>query len=157
MENPPSPAALDRVRELGAKESGLAVVATTRRDGSVQASLVNAGVVDHPMTGEPVVAFVVRGHANKLVNLRSRPRITFVFRCGWEWVAVEGNADLAGPDDQLEGLEPGDIAGLLRAIYAASAGGAAEDWQPLDDVIASERHTAVLVRPVRIYSNAGAP
>ena len=50
---------LDGARELGLRESGLAVVATRRVDGSVQASVVNAGVVDHPATGGPVVGFVV--------------------------------------------------------------------------------------------------
>ena len=42
---------LDLVRRLGAADHGLAVIATTRADGSVQASVVNAGVLDHPVTG----------------------------------------------------------------------------------------------------------
>ena len=37
---------------LAAKESGLCVVSTVRADGTVQASLVNAGVLAHPATGE---------------------------------------------------------------------------------------------------------
>lgn len=75
---------LDRARELGARESGLAVAVTSRADGSAQASVVNAGVLDHPVTGEPIVAFVARGGARKLANLRARPRVTVVFRSGWE-------------------------------------------------------------------------
>jgi len=43
---------LDRAKELGAPEDGLVVVATIRTDGSAQASVVNAGVLDHPVTGE---------------------------------------------------------------------------------------------------------
>jgi PPOX class probable F420-dependent enzyme len=145
---------LDRARELGLRESGLAVVATGRVDGSVQASIVNAGVVDHPATGDQVVGFVVakRG-ARKLINLRAHPYVAVVFRSGWEWVAVEGHAELAGPDDPLEGFEPADIVGLLRIIYAAAAGGSPEDWKALDDTMAAEGHTAVLVRPRRVYSN----
>ena len=145
---------LDGARELGLRESGLAVVATRRVDGSVQASVVNAGVVDHPATGGPVVGFVVakRG-ARKLTNLRAHPYVAVVFRSGWEWIAVEGHTELVGPDDPLEALEPADIARLLRVIYAAAAGGSPEDWSALDDTMAAEGHTAVLVRPQRVYSN----
>lgn len=148
-------ALLDRARELGAREDGLAVVATTRPDGSAPGSVVNAGVLDHPVTGEPVVGFVIRGGARKLANLRARPRVTVVFRSGWEWVAVEGNTDLAGPDDPLDGVEPDQILVLLRGIYAAAVGGTADDWAGMDAEMKAERHTAALVRPGRIYSNPG--
>jgi hypothetical protein len=144
---------LERARELGARESGLAVVVTTRANGSAQASVVNAGVLDHPVTGELVVGFVARGGAKKLTNLRARPRTTLVFRSGWEWVAVEGAADLAGPDDVLEAWDTPDVARLLRQVYAAAVGGTEDDWTELDEVMAAEHHTAVLVRPVRAYSS----
>lgn len=144
---------LDRARELGARESGLAVAVTSRADGSAQASVVNAGVLDHPVTGEPIVAFFARGGARKLANLRARPRVTVVFRSGWEWVAVEGDADLAGPSDVLAGLEPTDVPRVLREVYSAAVGGTPDEWAGLDGNMAAERHTAVLIRPVRIYSN----
>lgn len=144
---------LDRARELGSRESGLAVVVTGRTDGSFPGTVVNAGVLHHPVTGEAVVGFVARGHARKLANLRVRPQLTVVFRSGWEWMAVEGTADLAGPDDLLDGMQPGDMPRLLREVYAAAVGGSADDWAALDDTFAAERHTAVLVRPGRIYSN----
>ena len=144
---------LDRARELAAKESGLAVAITTRSDGSPAASVVNAGLLAHPVTGEPVVAFVARGHTRKLANLRVRPRVTVVFRSSWEWVAVEGDADLAGPDDALEGVDAGGVAPLLREVYAAAVGGSHDDWAALDPVMEAERHAAVLVRPNRVYSN----
>jgi len=144
---------LDRVRELGAREDGLAVVATSRSDGSTQASVVNAGVLGHPVTGEAVVGFVVRGGARKLPNMRVQPRATVVFRSGWEWVAVEGEVDLAGPDDPLEGFESERVLRLLREIYAAAVGGTAEDWAGMDEEMEAERHTAALVRPARVYSN----
>jgi hypothetical protein len=104
---------------------------------------VNAGVLDHPVTGEPVVAFVARGAVRKLANLRARPRVSLVFRSAWEWVAVEGEAEVAGGPR------------LLRDIYAAAVGGTSEEWAELDGVMAAERHTAVLVRPERVYSNPG--
>jgi hypothetical protein len=145
---------LERARELGARESGLAVVVTTRADGSAQASVVNAGVLAHPVRHDPVVGFVIRGHAWKLVNIRARRRVTLVFRSGCEWVSVEGDAELAGPDDPLQGLERGGLERLLRTIYAAAVGGTEDEWAQLDDTMAAERHTAVLVHPARVYSSS---
>ena len=55
---------------LAKDESGLTVVSTVRADGSVQASLVNAGVLPHPSTTEPVLGFVTYGKV-KLANLRA--------------------------------------------------------------------------------------
>jgi hypothetical protein len=147
-----SPSGLDRAREIAARESGLAVALTIREDGSAHASVVNAGVLAHPVTGEAVVAFVSRGGTRKLVHLRRRPRATVVFRSGWDWMAVEGDTELAGPDDRLDELDPADLPGLLRNIYASAAGGSPADWAAVDQVIADERHTAVLVRPDRISS-----
>jgi PPOX class probable F420-dependent enzyme len=144
---------LDRAGSLAAKEDGLAVVITTRADGSPAATVVNAGVLDHPRTGEGVVGFVARGGTKKLTNLRARPRATVVFRSGWDWVTVEGGVELAGPTDTLDGVTSRDLPGLLRAIYAAAVGGAPDDWAGLDTPMAEEGHTAVLVEPTRIYSN----
>ncbi len=145
---------LDRVQELVTRENGLAVVFTSRADGTGQASVVNSGVLDHPVTGEPVVGFVARGGTKKVENLRTRPRVTAVFRVGWEWAAVEGDADLAGPDDALDGFDAAALPGLLRDVFKA-AGGTHDDWDEYDRVMANERRTAVLVSPERVYSNPG--
>jgi hypothetical protein len=144
---------LERVRELSSHESGLAVVIAQRQDGSAYASVVNAGVVVHPVIGESVVAFVARVGTKKLSNLRLHAKVTVVFRAGWEWIAVEGDAELAGPDDHLQDFAMKELPALLRAIYAATVGGSPDDWQELDGVVAHEGHTAVLVRPVRCYSS----
>ena len=48
---------------LGAEEHGLTVVSTARADGSIQSSLVNAGVLPHPVTGADVLGFVTYGRA----------------------------------------------------------------------------------------------
>jgi hypothetical protein len=143
---------LDKVRELGTHEHGLAVAITIRSTGRPRASVVNAGVVDHPVTGEVVVGFVSRGAARKLDDLRHRPDITLVFRSGWEWAAAEGAAELAGPDDELTGLPGDDLPRVLRTVYASAVGGStADDWASLDETMAAERHTAVFVRVSRLY------
>ena len=74
------------------REHGLCVVSTLRPDGTIQSSVVNAGVLDHPVTGRPVVGLVAMGGSRKLANLRARPAITVVVRAGWVWAAAEGEA-----------------------------------------------------------------
>jgi PPOX class probable F420-dependent enzyme len=135
------------------RDSGLCVVSTLRAAGTIQSTVVNAGVLDHPVIGGPVVGFTTRGHSVKLVNLRARPRATIVVRAGWEWVTVEGLAEIAGPDDPLPGFDPAELPTLLRQVFTA-AGGTHDDWPTYDRVMAEERRAAVLVSPERVYSNA---
>jgi len=143
---------LEHVKDMVGRDSGLATVSTTRADGSVQASLVNAGVLDHPLDGTPVAAFVAAGNALKLRHLRARPELTIMWRAGWEWMAVEGEAALVGPDDSLDGIDADGLRLLLRAVFQA-AGGTHDDYDEFDRVMAAERRAAVLVRPFRIYGN----
>jgi PPOX class probable F420-dependent enzyme len=143
---------LELVRRLVAADHGLAVVATTRADGSVQASVVNAGVLDDPVTNRPVVGLVAGGSALKLRLLRRTGRATVVFRAGWEWVSVEGAVRLIGPDDLTDGFPAERVPQLLRDVFTA-AGGTHDDWDEYDRVMAAERRTAVLVEPTRVTSN----
>jgi PPOX class probable F420-dependent enzyme len=143
---------LAEFEKIGAQDSYLAVIATTRADGSSQASVVNAGVLEHPVTGEQVVGFVTFGRA-KLGNLRRRPWTTVVFRASWQWGAIEGPADIIGPDDPFEGFDQSQLPDLLRDVFRA-AGGTHDDWNEYDRVMAEQRRAAVLVHPRRIYSNA---
>jgi PPOX class probable F420-dependent enzyme len=131
-------------------DHGLVVVSTTRADGTVQSAVVNAGVIDHPVSGEPVVAFVSAGSARRLGNLRARPRATVVVRAGWQWAAVAGPVERAGPDDALDGIAGDRLRVLLREIFTA-AGGTHDDWDEDDRVMAAERRVAVFVHPERVY------
>lgn len=143
---------LDDVSAVAASEHHLAVVSTLRADATIQGSVVNAGVLPHPATGQQVLAFVTYGRV-KLTNLRARSQVTLTFRHGWQWVTVEGRAHLAGPDDPQPWLVDAEqLRLLLRAVFAA-AGGHHDDWDEYDRVMAEQRRTAVLVEPVRIYSN----
>ncbi|MEN3273371.1 MAG: hypothetical protein V7636_2132 [Actinomycetota bacterium] len=126
---------LDLVQRLVGAENGLAIVSTTRPDGSIQTSLVNAGVVDGN------VAFVARGSTRKIANIERAGRAAITFRSGWEWVAVEGPAHVAGDDAQL-----------LRDVFIA-AGGTHDDWDTYDRVMKEEGRVAVFVEPARITSN----
>jgi PPOX class probable F420-dependent enzyme len=143
---------LDLVRRLVTADHGLAVIATTRADGTVHASVVNAGVLASPVGGDPAIGVVVRGDAHKVRLLRRTGRAAVTFRAGWEWVAVEGPVVLIGPDDPHDELAPDRLPGLLRDVFTA-AGGTHDDWEEFDRVMAAERRLAVLVTPSRISTN----
>jgi hypothetical protein len=145
---------LQRAQELGSREGGLAVVVTERPDRRAQASVVNAGTVAHPVTGELSIGFVVQGATRrKLANLRARPVATVVFRSGWDWVTIEGDVDLIGPHDELTGLDAKLVPRIFHDIYSVAIGGSPDDWAARDGAIEREGHTAVLVRPVRVYAS----
>ncbi|WP_406815569.1 TIGR03618 family F420-dependent PPOX class oxidoreductase [Mycobacterium sp. M23085] len=137
---------------LAATESGLAVVSTVRADGTVQASLVNVGLLAHPATDQPVLGFTTYGRV-KLANLRARPQLAVTFRNGWQWATVEGRAELVGPDDSQPWLTDADqLRLLLRDVFIA-AGGTHDNWDEYDRVMARERRAVVLIAPTRVYSN----
>jgi PPOX class probable F420-dependent enzyme len=144
-------ATLQDVVRIGAADRFLVVVSTLRANGTIQASVVNAGVLPHPLTGDDVVGLVTYGPV-KLANLRSRPQLTVTFRAGWEWVAVEGTAQIAGPDDPMPGIDSERIRLLRREVFTA-AGGTHDNWAEYDRVMAADRRAVVLVTPARIYSN----
>ncbi|HEY2240974.1 MAG TPA: pyridoxamine 5'-phosphate oxidase [Streptosporangiaceae bacterium] len=143
---------LSHFRQLVPPEHGLVSVSLLRPDQTIQSTVVNAGVLDHPLTGLPVVGFVVRGGTRKLDYLRARPQATVTIRAGWDWATAEGPVELAGPDDARPGIDAGRLRRLLREIFAA-AGGSHDDWDTYDQVMASERRVAVLLSPDRVYSN----
>ena len=142
---------LDDVQALGARDDPLAVVAPSRADGTVQASVVNAGVLPHPVSGAKVLAFVTYGRV-KLANLRGRPHVTVTVRAGWQWLTVEGTAQIIGPDDPADGIDDERLRQLRRDIFSA-AGGTHDDWAEYDRVMREQGRTAVLITPTRIYGN----
>jgi PPOX class probable F420-dependent enzyme len=142
---------LSDAEAIGSRDKFLAVISTARADGSIQSSLVNAGMLADPEGGQQVVGFVTYGAA-KLANLRARPQVTVTFRAGWEWAAVEGRARIIGPDDPAPGVDAERLRLLRREVFTA-AGGTHDDWAEYDRVMAAERRAVVLVTPTRVYSN----
>lgn len=137
--------------ETGSRDKFLAVISTARADGTIQSSVVNAGVLPDPQSGQDVAAFVTYGRA-KLANLRRRPQITVTFRAGWQWAAIEGTARIIGPDDPAPGVDAERLRLLRREVFTA-AGGTHEDWDEYDRVMERERRAVVLVTPTRVYSS----
>ncbi|WP_142049220.1 pyridoxamine 5'-phosphate oxidase family protein [Pseudonocardia kunmingensis] len=142
---------LTPVRTIVTREHGLASVSVVRADGTPHTSLVNAGVLEHPRTGRPVVGYVTYGPV-KLRSLRERPATSLLWRAGWQWVGVDGRSELIGPDDPADGVDADGVRLLLRAVFTG-AGGTHDDWDAYDRVMREERRVAVLVEPERVYGN----
>jgi PPOX class probable F420-dependent enzyme len=138
--------------DLVSRDHGLSVVSTLRKDGTIQSSVVNAGVLTHPVTGAQVIGFTTRRGAAKLAHRRARPRASLVVRAGWEWAAAEGPVQLAGPDDELPGLSAEGLRLLLREVFEA-AGGTHDDWAAYDLVMTQEGRAVVMLTPQRLYSS----
>jgi PPOX class probable F420-dependent enzyme len=143
---------LGLVRRLVDADHGLAIISTTRTDGTVHSSLINAGVMDNPLDGEPVVAAVIRGGAAKLGHFRRTGQATITFRAGWEWASVEGPVTVIGPDDPHPDLAADKLPGLLRDVFTA-AGGTHDNWDEYDRVMAEERRTVVLIGTTRLLGS----
>lgn len=142
---------LEPVRRIVAQEHGLASVTVVRADGTPHSSLVNAGLVEHPLTGRTVVGYGTYGPV-KLRTLRERPATSILWRAGWRWVAIDGSSELIGPDDPAEGVDTEGLRLLLRAVFTG-AGGTHDDWDTYDRVMREERRVAVLVDPAKVYGN----
>ncbi len=140
---------LQDAEDIGRQDRFLAVVSTLRADTTIQSSVVNAGVLSHPVGGADVVAFTTAGKA-KLANLRNRHQVSITFRSGWQWATVEGRAELIGPDDAHPEFDAERLRLLLRDVFTA-AGGTHDDWDSYDRIMAEERRAAVLVSVLRIY------
>jgi PPOX class probable F420-dependent enzyme len=146
------PSDLTLVRSLSADEHGLATITTTRPDGTVHASVVNAGVIDDPVTGKTSVGFVARGGTRKLDLFRRNGHATIVFRRGWNWVAVQGATHIVGPDDADPDFDDAKLPQLLRDVFKAATG-THDDWDEYDRVMAAERRAAVFIEATRITGN----
>ncbi|WP_433734103.1 TIGR03618 family F420-dependent PPOX class oxidoreductase [Nocardia sp. CA-129566] len=142
---------LAQAAQVARDENGLAVVSTLRSDNTIHSTLVNVGLLAHPVSGEPILGFVTYGKV-KLANLRIRPQVTTTFRQGWAWATVEGRAQIVGPDDPQPWIDAEGLRLLLRDVFTA-AGGKHDDWDEYDRVMAAERRAAILIEPSRVYSN----
>ena len=148
-------ATLDDLRTFLATETGLATVSTTQADGRVLSSVVNCGIIDHPLTGEPRVAFVSGGIAARIGHIRRGSEVTIAARRGWNWAAATGPADLIGPDDLPQGIDEDRLRLLRREIFQA-AGGTHDDYDEFDRTMLEEGRMAILVAPERVLGNSPA-
>ncbi len=145
---------LEKLRRISAANSGLCTFVCLDESGSPHASVINAGVMTHPLTGETVVAAVVMGSARKVVMLRADPRVAVTFRHDWDWVGVRGLAQVIGLDDPADGFDVAQLPALLREVFQA-AGGTHDNWDEYDQAMATGRRAAVFVSTDKVTSNPG--
>ena len=143
---------LDVVKKFLADENGLATVSTTQADGRVLSSIINCGVMDHPVTGAPCVALVSRGGAARLGHIRRGSQVTVAARRGWAWRSVTGPADIIGPDDLPHGYESDQLRLLLREVFQAATG-THDDYDEYDRAMLDDRRAAVFVEADRVLGN----
>ena len=143
---------LSEVKQYLSTDAGLAVISTTQKDGRVLSSLVNCGVIEHPVTGDPRVAMVSGGSAARLGHVRRGSHVTVAVTRGWNWVGVTGPAELFGPAETNAAFDDEALRLLIRQIYQA-AGGTHDDWDEFDRAMVVDARTAVLIEPARIIGN----
>ena len=143
---------LDDLRRFLADETGLATISTVQQDGRVLSSIANCAIIPNPLTGDECVALVSMGTAARLKHVRRGSEVTISVRRGWNWIAATGAADLIGPEDNVESVDPEALRLLLREIYQA-AGGMHDDFDAYDAEMLKSRRAAVLVTPTRIIGN----
>ncbi len=145
---------LEKLRRISAANSGLCTFVCLDESGAPHASVINAGVMNHPLTDKPVVAAVVMGSARKITMLRADPRAAVTFRHEWDWVGVRGRAQIIGLDDPADGFDIAQLPGLLREVFQA-AGGEHDDWDEYDQAMATSRRAAIFVPTDKVISNPG--
>jgi len=113
------------------------VLATRRRDGSLQMSPVNAGVVD----GKVMISS--RNGLAKVANLRRDPLasvLVFTDAFYGSWVQIDGQAAIV---DQPEALE------LLERVYRAIAG-EHPDWADYRRAMIADGRVVISITPERV-------
>ena len=119
--------------DLVSLDYGLSVAVNLRRNGTPQATVVNAGVLPHPVTGAGAIGFVSPSATAKLANLRVNPTVSLTIRSGWQRATVEGSAQLIGPDDPHPDIDDERQRLLIREIFAAA--GVTQDWEAYDQAM----------------------
>lgn len=134
------------------EETGLVTVSTTQVDGRVLSSVVNCGMIEHPLTGDTCVAFVSGSKAARLKHIDRGSQVTITARRGWAWSSVTGPADLIRPEQVPESIDKEQMRLLLREVFHA-AGGVHDDLEEYDRAMAQEGRVVVCVTPERVLGN----
>jgi PPOX class probable F420-dependent enzyme len=123
-------------------ENARTVLATHRRDGSLQMSPVNAGVLD----GRLVISS--RNGLAKVANIRRDPAVSMlVFTDAFfgPWVQVDGQAEIVGQPEALD---------LLDAVYRSIAG-EHPNWAEYRAAMIADRRVVIRISPDRASGRLG--
>ena len=128
------------------EENHNAVLATFRRSGAVQLSIVTVGPY------RDGVAFTTTAERAKLGNLRRDPSCTLmVSKAGWwGYVVLEGTAQVMSSDN----TEVEELRLSLRDVYRSAASKEHPDWDEYDQAMRDQRRSVVIAVPRHIYGTA---
>ena len=132
----------DNLRLFIAKNHN-AVLATFRRNGAVQMSIVTVGPF------EDGAAFTTTAEKAKLGNLKRNPRCSLlVSQDDWgAYIVLEGRARVMSSDNTA----PDELRLAFREVYRAASGKEHPDWEEYDEAMQAERRSAVKVVPEHVY------
>lgn len=115
-----------------------AVLATRRRDGSLQMSPLNAGVIGND------VVISSRAMLAKVRNIRRTPEVSLLVmndRFYGRWVQVDGVAEI------VDQSQPGTL-DLLVEVYRGIAG-EHPDWDEYREAMIKDERVVIRIRPTR--------
>lgn len=119
------------------------VIVSVKHDGRPQLSNIVFAVGD-----DDVLRVSVTDGRAKTANLRRDPRVSLhvTSQDFWEWVVIEGTADLAPVT-----TEPGDATGQELAEVYRTVAGEHPDWDEYFAAMVEERRLVLRIRPERAY------
>lgn len=132
----------EKVRRF-ASENHQGVLATFRRNGAAQLSVLTCGPYREG------VAFTTTADRAKLANLKRSPRCSLMLsRSDWRgYVVLEGRAQVLSS----ENTDPEELRLGLREVYRAAAGKEHPDWEEYDQAMRQQRRSVVIVVPEHLY------
>jgi PPOX class probable F420-dependent enzyme len=119
------------------------VLATLRRNGRPQLSIIGYGVGD-----DGVIRISLTATRAKTANARRDPRVSLEVAADdqWSYVVIEGDAELSDVS-----TEPGDAAGRELADLYRSLAGEHPDWDEFFAAMVSDQRQVLRIRPTHAY------
>jgi PPOX class probable F420-dependent enzyme len=129
-----------------ARQHRRGVLATLRRNGRPQLSIIAYGVDD-----EGVIRISLTATRAKTANARRDPRVSLEVAAEdlWAYVVIEGDAELSDVS-----TEPGDPAGQELADLYRSLAGEHPDWDEFFAAMVKDQRQVLRIRPTHAYGTA---
>ncbi|MFI6173276.1 pyridoxamine 5'-phosphate oxidase [Nocardia sp. NPDC051052] len=146
------------LRSLIDTTGGLMVFANAA-EGRVPTSVINAGLIEHPVSGAPSMAHVAYGDSRRVARLAVTQQASLTVHHDRKWLTTEGRTQLVfGPWDDRFATNNPDLrldddryAELMRTIYRKAGGGEHPDWTQYDAAMRKEQRVVVLVDLELLY------
>lgn len=122
-------------------QPGNGTLATIKRSGLPQLSVVTYAWCPDDDDGRAVVRISTTADRVKVANLRRDPRASFIVSRDWSYAVVEGSVELsavsAAPDDDA-------VEELIR-VYRDAGGGEHPDWDEYRQAMVTDRRLVVRI------------